>query len=106
MVPVLARLAGGAMHPILFAPCVQMLPLKTVALPPSTYTNAYLVGNGPRYLIDPGPHEADEQQRLFEVLDEQGESLTAIVLSHHHADHVGAAAACAERIACRSGLTR
>jgi endoribonuclease LACTB2 len=98
--PLFARLHDSPMHPIFFAPCVQMVPLKTVALPPSAYTNAYLVGNGPRYLIDPGADESDEQRRLFDLLDEQtqaGQPLTAIVLSHHHPDHVGAAAICAER---------
>lgn len=94
--PLLGRLAGGAMHPIQFAPSVQMIPLKTVALPPSTHTNAYLVGNGPRYLIDPGTSDPGEQRRLFQVLDE-GPPLTAILLTHHHADHIGAAAACRER---------
>jgi ribonuclease/clavin/mitogillin len=94
--PILRRLADGAMHPIYFAPCVQMIPLKTVALPPSTHTNAYFVGNGPRYLIDPGASDADEQARLFQVLDEE-QPLSAILLTHHHPDHVGAAAICRER---------
>src|SRR5262249_33001183 len=39
---------------------------------------------------DPG-----EQRRLFAVLD--GRRLDAVVLTHHHPDHVGAANACAER---------
>ena len=99
--PLFQRLAKSeAIHPIYFAPDVQMVPLRTAALPPSFYTNTYLVGNGPRYLIDPGPEEADEQHRLFELLDEQssaGHAPTAIVLSHHHRDHIGAAAACAQR---------
>ena len=100
LAPVMQGLAGGATHPIFFAPCVRMIPLQTVALPPSTYTNAYLVGSGPRYLIDPGPDDPAEQQRLFQMLDERsqaGEKLTAIVLTHHHPDHVGAAVACSER---------
>jgi ribonuclease/clavin/mitogillin len=98
--PLFEHLADTLMHPIFFAPCVQMIPLKTVALPPSAYTNAYLVGNCPRYLIDPGADEASEQQHLFDLLDEQaraGQTLTAIVLSHHHPDHVGAASVCAQR---------
>jgi endoribonuclease LACTB2 len=98
--PLFDRLAQSEVHPIFFAPDVRMIPLKTVALPPSAYTNAYLLGAGPRYLIDPGAQEGDEQQRLFEVIDERaqnGKNLSAIVLSHHHPDHVGAAAACARR---------
>ncbi len=96
--PLFAHLSSGAEHPIYFAPCVRMVPLKTVALPPSTHTNAYIVGNGPRYVIDPGADDADEQQRLFRLLD--GQALTAVILTHHHADHIGAANACAQRYRC------
>jgi glyoxylase-like metal-dependent hydrolase (beta-lactamase superfamily II)/8-oxo-dGTP pyrophosphatase MutT (NUDIX family) len=96
----LESLAAGAVPPIFWSPTVQMLPLQTVALPPTAYTNAYLIGSGPRYLIDPGPSAAGEQERLFAVLDahqEAGRRLSAVVLTHHHPDHVGATAACARR---------
>jgi len=98
--PLLASLQAGKIHTIFFAPGVQMIPLRTMGLPPSTHTNAFLVGNGPSYLLDPGPADQDEQQRLFDLLDEQaaaGRRLTAIVLTHHHPDHIGAANACAQR---------
>jgi glyoxylase-like metal-dependent hydrolase (beta-lactamase superfamily II)/8-oxo-dGTP pyrophosphatase MutT (NUDIX family) len=98
--PHLAAHNSPALPTIYFAPAVQMLPLHTPGLPPSTHTNAYLVGTGPAYLLDPGPAEAAEQQRLFDVLDAwkgRGGRLTAVVLTHHHPDHVGAAAACARR---------
>jgi glyoxylase-like metal-dependent hydrolase (beta-lactamase superfamily II)/8-oxo-dGTP pyrophosphatase MutT (NUDIX family) len=91
---------AGGVPAIDFAPAVQMLPLATQALPPSTHTNAYLIGTGPVYLLDPGPADPDEQGRLFELLDTvqgEGRPLTAIVLSHQHPDHVGAAAVCARR---------
>ena len=94
--PLFDRLSQGSEHPIFFAPCVRMLPLKTVALPPSTHTNAFLVGNGPRYVIDPGADDPGEQERLFSLLD-AGPPLTAVLLTHHHPDHVGAANACADR---------
>jgi glyoxylase-like metal-dependent hydrolase (beta-lactamase superfamily II)/8-oxo-dGTP pyrophosphatase MutT (NUDIX family) len=90
----------GDVQPIWFAPGVQMIPLRTIALPPSTHTNAYLVGRGPVYLIDPGPTNADEQARLVDVVEAQqaaGRRLSAVVLTHHHPDHIGAAAVCAER---------
>ncbi|HXG10149.1 MAG TPA: MBL fold metallo-hydrolase [Gemmataceae bacterium] len=100
LAPLLAALEGGAIPPIFFAPAVQMIPLRTLALPPSTHTNAYLIGRDPAYLLDPGPSDADEQQRLFDVLDGHraaGGRLTAVVLTHHHPDHIGAANACARR---------
>jgi glyoxylase-like metal-dependent hydrolase (beta-lactamase superfamily II)/8-oxo-dGTP pyrophosphatase MutT (NUDIX family) len=100
LAPLIASWDAGALPPIFFAPDVQLLPLETAALPPSTHTNAYLVGRDPAYLIDPGPEKVEEQRRLFDVLDAQhalGVHPAAIVLTHHHRDHVGAAAACAER---------
>ncbi len=93
-------LAGGAIPPIWFSPAVQMIPLHTDGLPPSTHTSAWLVGTGPAYLIDPGPSDPGEQARLFELLDARRDgapSPSAVVLTHHHPDHVGAAAACARR---------
>jgi ribonuclease/clavin/mitogillin len=91
---------GDAIPPIFVSPDVQLLPLRTLALPPSTHTNAFLVGRDPAYLIDPGASDADEQRRLFAALDERfaaGVKLKAVVLSHHHPDHVGGALACAQR---------
>jgi len=100
LAPLLRALAAGAIHPIYFAPDVRLIPLHTQALPPSAYTNAYLVGRGPVYLLDPGAGEPGEQQRLFDILDpDRGtdRQLTAVILSHHHPDHIAAARACAER---------
>ena len=100
LAPGLRTLEGGAIPAIYFAPGVQMVPLRTVGLPPSSYTNAYLVGGERLYLLDPGAHEPEEQQRLFAVLDArqaEGGRLVAVVLTHHHPDHIGAAAAVAAR---------
>ncbi len=94
--PLFTRLAQGAIHPIFLAPSVRMLPLRTRGLPPSTHTSCYIVGNGPRYLIDPGPDDVQEQEVLIDFL-RTVEIPTAIVLTHHHPDHVGAAAICAQR---------
>jgi ribonuclease/clavin/mitogillin len=98
--PLLQGIAAGALHPIYFAPEVRLIPLRTIALAPSTHTNAYLVGRDPAYLLDPGPTDPDEQQRLFQLLDAEqaaGKRLAAVVLTHQHPDHIGAANACAAR---------
>jgi glyoxylase-like metal-dependent hydrolase (beta-lactamase superfamily II) len=86
--------------PIYFSPDVQLIPLHTQALPPTSYTNAYLIGRNPCYLLDPGAIDLEEQARLFAVLDPHlnaGYSLAAVVLTHQHPDHIGAATVCAER---------
>jgi endoribonuclease LACTB2 len=96
----LSQHADSAHPPIYVAPQVKLLPLFTDSLPPTTHTNAYLIGNERVYLLDPGTDVAEERAVLFETLDEHlasGCILTAVVLSHHHPDHVGAAKVCAER---------
>ncbi len=98
--PLLAHLETGALHPIWFSPAVRMIPLDCEGLPPSTHTNAYLVGTGPAYLLDPGPDDPEEQRRLFDALDAHladGKALDAILLTHHHPDHVGAVSVTARR---------
>jgi glyoxylase-like metal-dependent hydrolase (beta-lactamase superfamily II)/8-oxo-dGTP pyrophosphatase MutT (NUDIX family) len=100
LAPVVRALEAGALPPIYFAPGVQMIPLQTIGLPSSTYTNAYLVGSTRLYLLDPGAHEPREQERLFDVLNarlSEGGILEAVVLTHHHPDHVNAAAAVVSR---------
>jgi glyoxylase-like metal-dependent hydrolase (beta-lactamase superfamily II)/8-oxo-dGTP pyrophosphatase MutT (NUDIX family) len=96
----LAAASACAIPPIFFSPDVQLIPLHTNSLPPSTHTNAYLVGRERTYLIDPGTSLPEEQERLFQALDRQiaeGRMLEAIVLTHQHPDHVDAATVCAER---------
>ncbi|MFO0877844.1 MAG: MBL fold metallo-hydrolase [Gemmataceae bacterium] len=95
LAPLLSLLDRGRVPPIWFNPGVLMIPLDCQGLPPTTHTNTLLVGTGPTYLIDPGPVDAGEQAKLFESVDERPPQ--AIVLSHHHPDHVGAAQECARR---------
>jgi glyoxylase-like metal-dependent hydrolase (beta-lactamase superfamily II)/8-oxo-dGTP pyrophosphatase MutT (NUDIX family) len=94
--PALERLDAGQLPAIWFSPGVLMIPLDCRGIPPTTHTNAYLIGTGPAYLVDPGPSEPAEQEKLFEAL--AGRRVDAIILTHHHPDHIGAASACARRL--------
>jgi glyoxylase-like metal-dependent hydrolase (beta-lactamase superfamily II)/8-oxo-dGTP pyrophosphatase MutT (NUDIX family) len=92
--------ARVALPAIYFSPGVRFIPLRTRALPPSTHTNTYLIGDSEAYLLDPGTADPSEQEVLFAVLDEHlssGRRLNGILLSHQHEDHTGAVQSCARR---------
>ena len=83
----------GRLHPACLSPGVFLAPLKTPTIPPATTTNTLIVGKRRLYIVDPATPDADEQQRLLQKLDEcqaQGKELAAILLTHHHHDHIGA----------------
>lgn len=92
--------ARGALHPVFFSPGIFMASLRTATLPPATTTNTYIVGTQELYIVDPATTEASEQQRLFDKMDEliaEGKIFKGILLTHHHADHVGAVEATSQR---------
>ena len=86
-------LAAGDLHRVRFSPGVIMASLVTPTVPPATTTNCLIVGEESLFIIDPAPPDATEQQRLCDLLRElqgEGRILEAILLTHHHPDHVGA----------------
>ncbi len=93
----LAELPGGDGQPVYeFEPLsgIRQLPLRTPTLPPATHTNAYVIGHEQLIVVDPATFDDDERQKLKNLLDSllaQGASLKAVVLTHHHHDHYGAA---------------
>ncbi|MCC7070029.1 MAG: MBL fold metallo-hydrolase [Deltaproteobacteria bacterium] len=82
---------------------VCLLAARSATLPPATHTNAVLLGGlaGANFLVDPAAHGADERVRFDRLLEAVlgGRSLTAIVCTHHHADHVADVA----RLAAKHG---
>lgn len=89
------------LQPIRTDPAVRLLPLRTPTLPPARHTNAFLVGHGEAWLVDPATPWAAEQGLLAATLDrarDAGASVQGILLTHHHADHVGAATAMAAHL--------
>ena len=91
--------AGGDAHPspqlVPVAPGIRVLALRTPTLPPAAHTNVYLVGPeaGPVAVVDPGSPYPDQQAILDAVLAEV--PIARVLLTHHHGDHTGGAAALA-----------
>lgn len=75
--------------------------LPTPTLPPATTTNHLIVGHKRALLVDPATPSTRGQQVLFDLvtrLQAQGWRFEALLLTHHHQDHVGAAPALARRL--------
>lgn len=90
----------GDLHRVRFSPGVIMASLATPTLPPATTTNCLIVGEHRLYVIDPAAPDEREQQRLFDLLDalcDEGREIEAVLLTHHHPDHVAAAPAVSRR---------
>jgi endoribonuclease LACTB2 len=78
---------------------LRRIELRTPTLPPATHTACYVVGPtteaGEFFLVDPGSPYPDQQNALDQWLDsehEAGRKLAAVLLTHHHADHIGGVA--------------
>ncbi len=80
---------------------VHLFPLETDTLPPATHTNCIVIGNGELVIVDPGadsPAELDALCTELSGMVEEGRALKAVLLTHHHADHIGGALALKARL--------
>jgi endoribonuclease LACTB2 len=80
----------------------EIFPLKTETLPPFTTTNAVLYGKNSFVVIDPGSSDLREKQSLVQYLKSRiahRQKFLAILLTHHHKDHVSSAAYIAQQFA-------
>lgn len=84
-----------------FVPGVWMYPAHSQTLPPATHTNVWMAGEREIAIVDPGASEAWDIDHLMLVVDRRsrvGGTPRVILLTHHHRDHVAAAAELASRL--------
>jgi glyoxylase-like metal-dependent hydrolase (beta-lactamase superfamily II)/ADP-ribose pyrophosphatase YjhB (NUDIX family) len=84
-----------------FVPGVWMTPVRTATLPPATHTNVWLPGKRRFAVVDPGSADNEEVEKLLGVVARRardGDSPCAVLLTHHHRDHLAGAVIVAARL--------
>lgn len=92
----------GPLRRIELRPGILLFPLRSATLPPATHTNTYLIGSRECLLVDPGSEDPGELERLEAALTvaerDLGRRAVAILLTHHHPDHVAGAQRLREKL--------
>lgn len=87
IVPMLEPLSG-----------LRILSVPCNTIPPANRTNAFLIGDddSPKVLVDPSPESSSVLEKLMRTIGQ--DSVNALFLTHHHADHHEQAPELAKRL--------
>lgn len=99
----LERVDQDAMDPLTLIEHIggtYMISLESPTIPPATHTNCAIIGQETFVVVDPGTEDPKQLAMLYPAIDtllERGATFQAIVLTHHHVDHVCGVPALLER---------
>ena len=79
-----------------FGTHLQMIEVPSPTIPPATTTNAWIIGEHQKWIVDPAAHILENQESLLSLI--QPLNLTGIFLTHHHKDHIASAVFLKERL--------
>ena len=88
-----ALTGAGKIISVRLSPLVHAVVAPNPGLMTGPGTNTFVVGGGPTFVIDPAVDDDD----YLDAVQERAGDVTAILITHRHSDHVGGAAALAER---------
>lgn len=74
-----------------FVSGIWVFPVRSRTLPPASCTNVWMPGGRRFVVVDPGCADRNDLERLLAVIAKRvaaGSVLEAVVLTHHHRDHV------------------
>lgn len=78
-----------------------MFAARTPTLPPATHTNCYALGDRDVLIVEPAPSDAGEQSVFVDwvrAIQAEGRRVLAVLVTHHHRDHAGGAAALSQSL--------
>tara|TARA_Y100001970_G_scaffold46609_1_gene58832 strand:- start:23360 stop:24877 length:1518 start_codon:yes stop_codon:yes gene_type:complete len=90
----LSKKTPSGYHRIEYANGVEVVPIPTATLPPSTHTDCYVLGHpgGNRILVDPAARSKEALEILrakVSEIEESGSKIIANIFTHKHPDHIG-----------------
>lgn len=63
---------------------IQVMP-RSLTVPPADRTNAFLIGDDQKVLVDPSPMTEEELKKFLYTI--KGYKINKLMITHHHADH-------------------
>ncbi len=82
---------------------VQVMPLSNT-VPPAQRTNAFILGDNEKVLVDPSPKNEEELSKFLETISDF--NINKILITHHHKDHHQFSTKIAKKLNCEMVMSQ